>query len=304
MIAIAHDRDVDGLVCHAILRRHATKAGKKMRHLLVDYVDLCSKLAELGDLKGEEIVIADLGYSKLVGICRNKIEELARNNSVVWFDHHDWSGIKRPSHVKLHVDMALCASELVQKAYLPEDKIAAEMAALARAHDFARENELAWKIYDVISSGFSKPRLVELFAKGVFWNEELEEAHRKYQEVKEKGFSYLEEHSKLYRLGEWTCLLGYSPQSLSSTLAAGRLLRRNTDFVICVWPNGKLSFRRNNEEVNLREMALLFDGGGRGAAAGGTIEGEVTEDNYIKVFDLIMERVSMGYEERGRYRVS
>ncbi len=302
MLAIAHDRDVDGLGCHAILRRYAAKAGKGIRHLLVDYVDLCPKLAEIGDMRGEEIVLADLGYSKLVGRCRGKLEELARDNSVEWFDHHDWSGVKRPDHVKLHVDMALCACELVQRAYLPDDDIAAEMAALARAHDFASENELAWKIYDVISSGFPKTRLVELFADGVFWNEELEEAHGKYQAVKEKAFSYLDEHSKLYRLGEWTCLLGYSPESLSSTLAGGHLLKKNTDFVICVWPSGKLSFRRNNAEINLREMALLFDGGGRSAAAGGSMQGGVSEVDYIEVFDKIMERISFGYEERGGYR--
>jgi oligoribonuclease NrnB/cAMP/cGMP phosphodiesterase (DHH superfamily) len=223
------------------------------------------------------------------------LEEIGSENEIKWFDHHDWSGIKRPENTQINIDITKCGAELVAEEYLPEDEIASKIAQLARAQDFMEENELAWKLYDVISAGFNKSKLVKFLSRGIFWNVELETCYRDYQYKRKKGFDYLDKHSKLYRIGDWTCLLGFSKPYLSSTIAAGHLLEKNPDFVVCVWPNGKLSFRRNNPEVGLREMAALFNGGGRDSAAGGNYGATVTEKEYMRVFDKIVERINLAY---------
>ncbi|MEE8168464.1 MAG: hypothetical protein V3T58_06290 [Candidatus Hydrothermarchaeales archaeon] len=302
MIAIAHDRDVDGLACHAILRRYCFSSDRKIRHIFADYTDLCLKVEGIRGSRGEEIVIADLGFSEPVAGCLPLLKELAKDNEVKWFDHHDWSGVKIPRSIKLHVDMEHCAAELVAGNYMPRDDVALKLAALARAQDFMEKNNDAWRLYDVISAGFDKLHLVKLLAKGVFWNIELETCYRDYQEVKDQGFVYLKEHSKYYRIGEWMCLMGYSKDELSSTIASTHLLEKKSDFAICTWPNGKMSFRRNNPEIDLKKIAALFKGGGRETAAGGHYEGEVTEEDYLRVFDAIMERISRSYEELNGFR--
>ncbi len=295
MIIIAHDRDVDGIGSHAILHRYCTKKSLPVKHLFVDYVDFCEKLAEIKGARNEKIVIADLGYSDMISGCIPSLEEAGIRNEIRWFDHHDWSGVRKPENVELNIDIARCGAELVAGEYLPRDQVASRIASLARAQDYMGKDELAWKLYDVISAGFDKTRLVELLSSGTFWNEELEACHAEYQERRKIGFAYLDEHSKLYRIGNLTCLLGFSKPYLSSTIATSHLLEKNPDFAICVWPSGKLSFRRNNPGGDLRSIAALFGGGGREVAAGGHLGKSVTEDDYLRVFDEIMKKISRAY---------
>lgn len=295
MIIIAHDRDVDGIGCHAILHRYCALNDLPVKHLFVNYDDFCSKLAEIKGTTGEIIIVADLGCSDMITGCIRDLEEAGSKNELRWFDHHDWSGITRPKNVEMNLDMLKCAAELVEEEYLPGDEVASRIASLARAQDYMGADELAWKLYDVISAGFDKSTLVELLSRGVFWNDEIETSYMKYQNLRKSGFTYLDEHSKLYGIGDWKCFLGFSKPYLSSTIASGHLLEKNPDFVICVYPSGKLSFRRNNPEVDLRSIATLFGGGGRDTAAGGHYGAKVTEDDYLKVFDEIMERISLAY---------
>ena len=297
MIIIAHDRDVDGLGCHAILHRYCALNDLPTKHLFVNYDDFCRKLVEIKGVSGEEIILGDLGYSERISDCISDLEEAGSKNEVRWFDHHDWTGVKRPKNVKMNIDMTKCGAELIAAEYLPNDEIASRIASLARAQDFMEDDELAWKLYDVISSGFDKGKLAELLSQGVFWNDEVEASYIKYQNLRKTGFAYLDEHSKLYRIGEWTCLLGFSKPYLSSTIASSHLLEKNPDFVICVYPSGKLSFRRNNQEVLLRYIASLFGGGGRDAAAGGHFGAEVPEEDHIRAFDEIMERISLAFSK-------
>lgn len=293
MIVIAHDRDVDGIGCHAITHRYCEKNRIPVKHLFVDYVDFCSKLADIRGASGEEIVLADLGYSDMISGCMPDLEDAGRRNEVRWFDHHDWRGIKRPEHVEMNIDMTKCGAELIAAEYLPDDEVASRMASLARAHDFMGKDELAWKLYDVISAGFDKKRLVELLSKGVFWNEELEACYAEYQVKRKEGFDYLDGHSKLYEIGNLKCLFGFSKPFLSSTIASLHLLEKDPDFIICIWPSGKLSFRRNNPTVDLKTIAAIFEGGGRDVAAGGHYGKNVTEDNYQSVFDDIAKKVGL-----------
>ncbi len=295
MIIIAHDRDVDGIGCHSIIHRYCALNNLPVKHLFVDYTDFCSKLGEIKDSSGETIILGDLGYSDMISGCIHDLESLGNKNEIRWFDHHDWKGVRRPKNVEMKLDMAKCGAELIADEFLPDDEVATRIASLARAQDFMGEDELAWKLYDVISSGFKKSALTELLSRGVFWSPEIEKSWSVYQTKKKDGFTFLDEHVKLYKVDQLTCLLGFSKPSLSSTIASNHLLKQDVDFAICIYPSGKLSFRRNNPTVDLRDIANLFDGGGRDTASGGNFKRQVTEENYLQVFDEIIERVNRGY---------
>ena len=294
-ICIAHKKDLDGLGSHAIMRRFASDAGEEIIHYFADYDDLAEIIVKLSrEVKGESVVIADLGYNPKVLSARGALERLCEASQVIWIDHHDWQGGEEILKLRLRFihSTELCAAELVQREFMPDDEVSREIARLAHAHDFRESSELAWKLYDVISSGYDKLSFVEALARGEFWNEEFEEAYRQYQHAKQKGYAYIDEHTEVFNISGYTCAMALSKKYLSSTLASLYLQQRGTDFVVVVYPDGKLSFRRNSSEVNLRKIAQLFGGGGRDVAAGAKIEKEVTEENYKEVFREIVNRIA------------
>ncbi len=292
IICIAHKKDLDGLGSHAIVRRYASKENLDIEHYFVSYDDLGKVFTQIEKEKRKFIVVADLGYNSKIPV--DKVKELCKNNIFIWIDHHDWSSGEEllEADFKFIHSTELCAAELVWKHFLPEDKVAKEIAKLAHIHDFRQDGELAWKLYDVISSGYDKLKFVNFLAKGITWNEEFQEAYEKYQKAKEKGYAYLEEHLVEAKVGKYTCIIALSKKYLSSTLACLYLQEKGSDFVIVVYPDGKMSFRRNNPKVNLAKMAELFNGGGRAVAAGGKLDQEVNEENFKRVAEEIVKRIS------------
>jgi oligoribonuclease NrnB/cAMP/cGMP phosphodiesterase (DHH superfamily) len=297
---IAHKKDLDGLGSHAIVRRFAGETGEEITHYFADYDDLAEIIVKLSEeAEGEKVIIADLGYNSGVLSAKDALAKLCTANEVIWIDHHDWDGGEEILRLKLRFihSTQLCAAELVQREFMPHDEVSQEIARLAHAHDFREESELAWKLYDVISSGYDKLSFVEALSRGEFWNEEFDEAYNKYQLAKEKGYAYLEEHLEVFEVNGYTCAMALSKKYLSSTLASLYLQRKGTDFVIVVYPDGKLSFRRNNPKINLRKIAQIFGGGGREVAAGAKIDKAVTEENYSQVFREIVEKIEESAEK-------
>ncbi|RLG60010.1 MAG: hypothetical protein DRN95_00655 [Candidatus Hydrothermarchaeota archaeon] len=282
---VAHGKDVDGIACHAILHRYAKFSNLAIKHFFVSYSDFNNAIYQI---EGEgEIVIADIGYNPSMNF--EKIKQLSEKFKITWIDHHIWPKINLP--VNFIINKKYCAAELVCKHFLPKDKIAIKLASLAHAHDFRKENPLAWKLYDVISSGFDKLKLTKLLAKGEFWNEELEKAWANYQKIKEEGYKFLERYHKVYNLGKYSCIIAFAPDTLSSTLATLYLQEKGHDLIICLWKDGKMSFRRNNKEINLAEIARFFNGGGREVAAGGNLGREIKIEEVSEVFEEIAKKV-------------
>ncbi len=298
LLCIAHRRDLDGIACHAIARRCAERGNREIEHAFADYDDLESILTKL-NTSGCEIIIADLGYNASFLKLKHALKKLGESNRIAWLDHHDWSEAK--DFLKLPIKFVLssefCAAELMQREYAREDEISKKIAALAREHDFGRGSELARKIYEVISSGYEKPKLVQALASGTFWNEELERVHEGYQSKKKNALELLDERSKFYGIGDWTCVLGYANNLLSSSIACEAMLKKGADFVVCVWGDGKLSFRKNRRDVPLVKIAKLFAGSGREEASGGTLSHEVDEKNYEQAFEEIAQKIALAYAE-------
>ncbi len=293
MHCIAHKKDLDGLGSHAILRRYALAEGEEIVHHFADYDSLPELVRELSGLEGETVVIADLGWnSRLEGVLE-ELRRLCSANEVVWVDHHDWGEVElgELAEAEFVHSMEKCAAELVQERFMPGDEVSRRIAELAHAHDFREDNELAWKLYDVISSGYDRMRFVEKLSAGTFWCEEFERAYRNYQEAKRKGRRYLDEHTMVLRVGDRTCAFALSEKYLSSTLACMHLQRTGADIVVVVYPDGKLSFRRNSDSVDVGRIAKLFGGGGRATAAGAKLDMRVDEDNYLQVFREIAARI-------------
>lgn len=290
IICIAHRKDVDGIASHAIVRRYAEQENIEIEHHFVSYDDIGESLKRVESARDETVVVADIGYNRNIPI--ESVEKIAQNNRFLWFDHHNWEKVEiLKAGVEFIHSFEKCAAELVQEYLLPEDEVAKTLAELAHYHDFRKENELAWKLYDVISSGFDKMEIVKRLASGDFWNREFEDAYEKYQKAKQKGYKFLDKHTIIKKINGYTLAIGLAPKYLSSTLACLHLQKRDVDFVIVLYPDGKMSFRRNNPEIDLVEIAELFEGGGREYAAGGRLEEEVSEENFTQVAEKVLATI-------------
>lgn len=290
LYCLAHGADLDGLGCHAIMERYAAREGYEIEHYYVDYYNLGEVVETLPEMKGDMVVLADLGYNPSFSALLEKLDSLGMDNDVSWFDHHDWSAAPVFDNIKFTIDPSTCGSGIVRRHFMPDDEISGAIVALACDHDFRKDNPLAWKLYELIPGKYGKDALMARLAQGEYWDEELEKFYNDYQERKKEGFAFLFDHTKTYDVGALTFQLAYSTDVLSSTLASKELLKKDIDVAICIWPKGKMSFRRNNKAVDIKALAALFDGGGRDEAAGGFFE-ETHEDNYHEVFDRIMKRI-------------
>jgi oligoribonuclease NrnB/cAMP/cGMP phosphodiesterase (DHH superfamily) len=293
ILIIAHERDVDGLGCHGIMRRYASLNHLSIEHFFTDYANMTKVLRSVSGATEKEIIIADLGYSDALLEILGELKKISQSNRVRWFDHHDWKGagelLSLP--IEFNIDQTLCASELVQRSYLPRDEVAIKIASLAHNTDYMLKDGLAWKFYDLISSGCDKLELVKSLAKGDFWNDAFEMRYQDYQKTKAKAFASLEERSRDYKVAGLKVTLGFSGKELSSTLAANHLLKNKGDITVCLWKNGKLSFRRNNDRIDLGKLARHFKGGGHAYAAGGFYPSPVDESNYVKAFEGIVKKL-------------
>ena len=304
IIAIAHQSDLDGIGSHAILHRYAKQNNVEIRHYFVDYLNFNQTIEEIsGDPNPVncEIIIADIGYNHEIKKSENILRNLSKNNSISWFDHHKWADDTgdniKDILKKAVIDMKFCAAELVCREFLPADKISKKIAGLARIHDFrhdrreSSENELAWRLYEVIASGYDKEKLLKFLADGDFENDCIKQAYTSYQLRKSNAMKELDLHSKKYEIGNFSCTVGFSPDELSSTIASDHLIKGGSDLVICICESGKMSFRRNNKGIDLVKIAGEFDGGGREDAAGGFFCGDINEKNYSGIFDEIIKRI-------------
>jgi oligoribonuclease NrnB/cAMP/cGMP phosphodiesterase (DHH superfamily) len=92
ILIIAHDRDVDGLGCHGIMRRYASLSRRPIRQFFADYDNMMEVLLGLRGAAGKEIIIADLGYNDALLEILGGLKKISQNNRMRWFDHHDWNG--------------------------------------------------------------------------------------------------------------------------------------------------------------------------------------------------------------------
>jgi oligoribonuclease NrnB/cAMP/cGMP phosphodiesterase (DHH superfamily) len=297
--------DVDGIVCHTIAEMWARKAQIATKHCFVDYQNIEKALEEVGKSrnKKDELLIADIGYAKeLVEILFKECGAFTKRIS--WFDHHRWDQeafLRVDSAIKeLIVDESLCASEILQKRFLPEDKLAKKLAYLARAHDFYGQGfepdvyEQACKIQDVITSGYSKEKLVEQLSVGILWNKEFESAFKEYQEIRKEALEKMDSTAtSCFAIVDNTkasILAVLVPDVLESKDVRAHLLEKyKDDIVFAIWPNGRIAYEARSEKflIILQRINEKFNGGGRGLAGGALYPARVNKECFDEIIKAL-----------------
>jgi len=285
VISIYCSEKLDGVAAAAIVMRHAILS--KLPAHFGGFLHPDALSAELEDMAREEHKLIFVLDMAVMPEHLPLLEQIGAKNKLVYWNTHDAESVVPPSKI---FDRALdnrCASELVQQRFLQNDIIARKLAELAHEVKFWQiRDERAAKLSDLIAAQYSPVELIDSLARGVLWNVQFEEFHKSYAERKQAAFDEL--IGSLLIKSYVTHQFGFalSPSILTTADACQKVLdgHAGIDVAIVVYRDGRMGFRRRDDgEVDVKELAKLFNGGGRPFAAGARLNVQVSKENFQEV---------------------
>lgn len=311
---IAHN-DVDGVICHSIAEMYARKSRLTTIHYFVDYQSIGSALETVSNIvkSDDKVIIADIGFEEeLIALFLDHYREIAKKT--LWFDHHNWNekAIEEVGAIanELIINQNLCAAEIIQKRFFPDNQFAKELAYLARAHDFYGKGveleifEQACRIQDVLSSGYCKQAIIQQFTNGILWSDNFEAAHKRFQEImRPDAVAEMENTIKKYFVMMESRIVAnitavfvseiLESKDIRTHLMNNEERRSERDVLIAVWPNGRIAYEVRNETFSeiIDKINVNFGGGGRGLAGGATYPTSVSSDSYENCFNGIIRAI-------------
>jgi oligoribonuclease NrnB/cAMP/cGMP phosphodiesterase (DHH superfamily) len=278
---------LDGLAAAAIIFRASKLGSHDVRFGGVLTHDTAAKqFAAMATHAGDLIFILDFLPDNLQDFKKHLDAIIVRNRIAYWNSHqpHD-AQIKEmlgryahtielagPEHYQAMPKEKICAAELAHYRFLPYDSVAKELARLANDNEFWKRADVqATKLADLIASGMEPKELIETLSRGVLWSERFEHLHREYVRKKQEALADILRHLVIKNIAGINFGFTLAPTLLASADAGQHVLDSHTsvDISVIIYRNGRVSFRKRDENtLNLAELAKLFGGGGHAYAAG------------------------------------
>ena len=147
VLVFSHEQDVDGIFAAAILRIAFPQSEVMLTNYGLEKMKVVAETIRSSVQQGSgTVIIADVGvneesYSPVFDALRYAKEKGWSN---IWIDHHVWpvrpkDELDKVCELILHVEkdgVKKCASELCHERFVPENKLAAQLAAIAHRTDF------------------------------------------------------------------------------------------------------------------------------------------------------------------------
>jgi oligoribonuclease NrnB/cAMP/cGMP phosphodiesterase (DHH superfamily) len=285
VISIYCSEKLDGIAAAAIIMRHAILA-KLPAHfggfLHPDALD-----SELEDMSKEEhklVFVLDLGVSPEH---LPLIEKIAQKNKLVYWNTHDAESVVPPSKIFDRSVDKKCSAELAQLRFLPNDIIAKKLAQIAHEVKFWEvSDENASRLSDLIAAGYSPLEILDSLARGAFWNPKFEAFHKDLLEKKLIAFDELMKSLTVKSYVNYRFGFGIASSILTTADACQKILdgHAGVDVAVVLYRDGRIGFRRRDQcDVNVRDLASLFKGGGMPFAAGARLSTQVSKENFPEV---------------------
>lgn len=230
----------------------------------------------------KNIAIMDLGMNK--NTMDKVIEYLSiirsKNIEIEWFDHHvwneEWIGKMKELGIKMYLDRTTCGAGVVaryaerRRSSIDEEFIT-ELVNGVCAGDLWRFNHWRgpWYIRLVRRHDDSKWRLrvVEKISKGVLWDDEFTDKVVDRFEKELIGYGIIDDTVITQEANGIRIAVALQNKFVENSFTASYVMgRTNADIVAVVSKDGKVSLR--SRKVNIRNLALMFGGGGHPKAAG------------------------------------
>ncbi len=285
VISIYCSEKLDGIAAAAIVMRHAILS--KLPVHFGGFLHPDALESELEDMSKEEHKLIFVLDISLLPEHLPLLERISSRNKLVYWNTNDSDSVVPPAKI---FDRALdnrCSAELAQQRFLMNDIIARKLAEFAHEVKFWKVlDERASKLSDLIAAQYSPIELLDSLSRGVFWSEQFEEFHRSYLEKKLSAFDEL--LKSLVVKSYLTYRFGFSSASsiLTTADACQKILdsHAGVDVAVVLYRDGRLGFRRrDNCDVDVKSLAVLFGGGGRPFAAGARLSTSVTKENFEDV---------------------
>lgn len=308
---------LDGIAAAAIVFRYAKLKNTDCRlGGTLGYGHLAESFRAMQAHKGALFFILDIYPDRVAEFEFHLRNICAENRIAYWSSHHAYDSplfdtLKKYVHTvdfggalknSMHSGLKpmSCSADLAARSLLPHDKVAHQLAAIARDQEFwLRQDEQSQKLADVIQAGYDKKELVELLSKGVYWSAKLERVHQDYLLKKKYALEELKTHMIVKQYLDQYFGFSIASNSLRSADACEHMLETHTglNVAIAVYRDGRISFRRRNScKIDLTKLAKYFNGGGHPYAAGGRLDtNNVTFDNFGKIVFEIDQKLKLHF---------
>ncbi len=305
-------QQLDGLASAAIVFRASCLRGHDARlGGILNFENADEQFSAMQNLSGDLIFILDF-LPDTVAALEPKLSAITvRNRIAYWNSHHPHSEadglvlsrhthtveLSGPLHYAPLPKEKICAAELTQRRFLPNDNVAKELAEIAHDIEFwERTDKRAVQLADLIASGIEPKELIESLSKGILWSEKFEQLRQEYLRKKQHAMQDIIMHLAVKNITGFNFGFTLAPSILPSSDAGQHILdtHAGVDVSVVLYRNGRISFRKRDTcQLNLAEIARLFGGGGHSYAAGARLAQfpSVTRENFERVLFEIDQRL-------------
>ena len=287
VVSISHSIDPDGLGSQAIIFRYFRELNVEPIGFLGDYHNFIEVFEKALKEKPNVLIISDIGLnSNIIHQIAEPLKELQARK--MWIDHH-----KAPDDLRKMIedavdefihDRKVCAAELVQKRFMPDDEISKRIAEIGHNGDFDVDERLANVFYTIIdfyrNSMDDLIRVRELLAKGDFESEEIFQEYLEAYKAFEAERDRIRKDLKILKLGGKTVAFAYS-----KIMPRGKVTKflseiSKEDILLAVdTTNFRIGLRSDNTDV--AAIAGKFGGGGHKHRSGFTYKDALNKNNKV-----------------------
>jgi len=219
--------------------------------------------------KGDLLSISDLGYHQET----EHIASRARANGwiIEWRDHHRWKDNEiervRKEVSLLRIDTTTCATGIVARDLIPDDKGTAEIARVVCDYDLWKHDDPRSAILgQVLQRKKNREHVRDCLVKGKFTDKLIE---KEFAEIKAEMLSMMSHSLKHTTIVGTKYRIAFAPlYGYPSETAHFIREKRETDIEVIIGKDGRFSLRSVPPISHL--IAREFSGGGHPNAAGGS----------------------------------
>ncbi|MDP8023656.1 MAG: DHH family phosphoesterase [Nitrososphaeria archaeon] len=282
-IFIVHT-DLDGVCSGAIAKR---AFGNDIKIKFAGPRTLYDTLKRIGSCSLLGIVDVALNHSDYEKVVKEILRLKASGCELIWVDHHEWAeeDKKISQHVRLILEKSPSAASILYRTFAKDDEIAKKIAEIADDGDSNR-NELELTLAYKIGTRSNRERLelINMFSRGAFYNEKIEE-YKKRVEEENKLIEELAESANVFNsaTGLKVAVIDLRGKKLIGSLLAKKLQQKGVDVVFIIYSDSS-GVLYGDGKVNLLEIAKKYNGGGHPSACGVNFK--------LGFFDKLLTRIS------------
>lgn len=276
LLHFTHKDCMDGATCDVLVQKAYSPSAVETvflePHETADALELLQRVPS----RARGLAISDLSLQRGEGDrVAVALQNLADDGwRIAWRDHHhkqwegvDLSAISRACELTLDTTGTESGASLVQKAILPKDPWAKELAHVARDHDlWLRKDPRSMTLFHAIIAAGTQRWIKHILTRRVITDATIERWAAKDRKANAEQVAWALKRAKIVKGKVAKIGLAYGRVPTNETLHA--LEERGCDLSILVKPSGSFSLRSRKGVPVCHAIAQDFGGGGHPNASG------------------------------------